>query len=182
MVRKQGTINIRFPSYTRSKPSLMKKMRCCERLKVLQVDNLIFKHLVNTLTGCSNPPLGKMNLNWLGLCIYRDSASFFSMPDRASRTFVLAPWALLKLAPPSTFLQLRGDPTVGQLIPAVWLSVKAHVLWCQVNAKRFRPWPCSTVSRKIFISAQFIGWSFVHACSTMAEISTWYFTHESLCS
>ena len=34
---------------------------------------------------------------------------------------------------------------------------------------------------KMFVSAQFIGWSFAHAGSAMADFSVWCFTHVSLC-
>ena len=53
------------------------------------------------------------------------------MPDRAPHAFVWALWALLKLAP----LLVRGNPTVGQLIPAV--SIEARVLRCRAYAQRF---------------------------------------------
>ena len=46
--------------------------RCLEMMKVLLIDNLNLKtHLGNVSTGCSNPPQGEMNLDWMGLYFYR---------------------------------------------------------------------------------------------------------------
>ena len=38
-------------------------------MKVLLIDNLNL--LADVLTGCSNPPQGKMNLDWMGLYFCR---------------------------------------------------------------------------------------------------------------
>ena len=41
-------------------------------VKVLLIDNLNLKtYLADVTIGCSNPPQGKMNLDWMGLYFYR---------------------------------------------------------------------------------------------------------------
>ena len=43
-----------------------------EMMKVLLIDNLNLKtYLADVSIGCSNPPQGEMNLDWMGLYFYR---------------------------------------------------------------------------------------------------------------
>ena len=46
--------------------------RCLEMMKVLLIDNLNLKtYLVDISIGCSNPPQGEMNIDWMRLHFYR---------------------------------------------------------------------------------------------------------------
>ena len=85
-----------------------------------------------------------MNLDWMGLYFYRlferakysEMISFWlvCMPDRAPRAFCAGAVGAAQAGPTLQFL-VRGNPTVGQLIPAV--SIEVRVLRCRAYAQRF---------------------------------------------
>ena len=53
-------------------------------VKVLLIDNLILKtYLADVSIGCSNPPQGEMNLDWMGLYFYR-------LPERAKYSKIIS--------------------------------------------------------------------------------------------
>ena len=89
--------------------------------------------------------------------------------------------ALLKLAPPPNFLHVAIQQS-GSSYP---LSRLKHVSSGAVRMLRdsFRTSSMVLLARcKTFVLAQFIGWSFVHECSPIADLSVRHFTHASLWS
>ena len=92
------------------------------------------------------------------------------MPDQAPRRFVRAPLALLKLAPPFSFLYVAIQQ-LGSSYPLSRLKRVSSGVVCMLSDS-LRTSSMALFARcKIFISAQLIGWSFIHACSGMADLS-----------
>ena len=113
-------------------------------INVLLIDNLILKpYIADVSIGCSNPPQGEMNVNWVRLYIFYvfDRAKYtklvnqfwlLCMPGRGTRC-PHAAWvllALLKLALPFSFLYV-----VIQQSGSSYFSIKARPLVLYV-------WPC----------------------------------------
>ena len=86
----------------------------------------------------------------------------------------------LKLAPPPNFLYVATQLSGSSYLLSRLKRVSSGVI--RMLSDSFRTSSMVLLARcKTFVPVQFIGWSFVHACSAMADLSVRHFTHASLC-
>ena len=105
------------------------------------------------------------------------------MPSLAPRASLRAcrRRALLKLAPPFNFLNVAIQQS-GSSYPLSLLKRASSGVVRMLSASFMTSSIVRLARCKIFVSAQLIGWSFVHACSAMADSSVRHLVQASLCS